>query len=85
MRTLVVEGSVKVPEGVTVEVKARKVTVTGPRGKNSLLAPFSPCCYGLSTYRHSLRLEREPGLPAAGADVCLCAFSFFVCIFHIIL
>ena len=35
VRTLVVEGTVPIPSGVTVEIKSRKVTVTGPRGTYS--------------------------------------------------
>ena len=33
MKTICAEKIVKIPEGVKVEIKARKVTVTGPRGQ----------------------------------------------------
>lgn len=33
MKQILVSQNVKVPEGVTVKVNARRVTVAGPRGK----------------------------------------------------
>jgi len=33
MKQILVSQSVKVPDGVTVKVNARRVTVVGPRGK----------------------------------------------------
>lgn len=32
MRQIISSRAIEIPEGVTVEVKARRVTVTGPRG-----------------------------------------------------
>ena len=35
MKTIIKTGTVDIPDGVKVEVSARSITVTGPRGKVS--------------------------------------------------